>query len=32
LYALKQQPAALRTIAPEASGPTARLLQRMIAP
>jgi len=32
LYALKQQPAALRTIAPEASAPTARLLQRMIAP
>ena len=32
LYALKQHPAELRTIAPNVSGPTARLLQRMIAP
>ena len=32
LYALKQHPSELRTIAPKVSGPTARVLQRMIAP
>jgi serine/threonine protein kinase len=32
LFALKQHPAELRTIAPEVSAPTARVLQRMIAP
>ena len=32
LYALKQHPAELRTIAPDVSAPTARVLQRMIAP
>jgi eukaryotic-like serine/threonine-protein kinase len=32
LCALKQHPSELRTIAPEVSGPTARVLQRMIAP
>src|SRR5262249_29461298 len=32
LYALKQHPSDLRAIAPKVSGPTARVLQRMIAP
>jgi len=32
LYALKQHPAELRTVAPKISRPTARVLQRMIAP
>ena len=32
LYALKQHPSELRTIAPKVSGPTTRVLQRMIAP
>lgn len=32
LHELKQHPSQLRTIAPEVSAPTARLLQRMIAP
>ena len=32
LYALKQRPSELRAIAPKVSGPTARVLQRMIAP
>src|SRR6476620_4487402 len=32
LYALKQHPLELRTIAPKVSRPTARVLQRMIAP
>jgi serine/threonine protein kinase len=32
LYALKQHPSELRAIAPKVSGPTARVLQRMIAP
>jgi eukaryotic-like serine/threonine-protein kinase len=32
LYALKQRPLELRAIAPKVSGPTARVLQRMIAP
>ena len=32
LYALKQHPSELRVIAPEVSAPTARVLQRMIAP
>lgn len=32
LHELKQHPSELRTIAPEISAPTARLLQRMIAP
>jgi eukaryotic-like serine/threonine-protein kinase len=32
LFALKQHPAELRAIAPEVSVPTARVLQRMIAP
>jgi serine/threonine protein kinase len=32
LYALKQHPSELRTVAPKLSGPTARVLQRMIAP
>jgi serine/threonine protein kinase len=32
LYALKQHPSELRVMAPKVSGPTARVLQRMIAP
>jgi len=32
LYALKQHPSELRAIAPKVSGPTARVLQRTIAP
>ena len=32
LYSLKQQPSELRVMAPKVSGPTARVLQRMIAP
>jgi serine/threonine protein kinase len=32
LYALKQHPSDLRAITPKVSGPTTRLLQRMIAP
>ena len=32
LYALKQRPSELRAIAPKVSGPTARVLQRMIVP
>src|SRR6476646_4629740 len=32
LYSLKQHPSELRTIAPKVSGPTTRVLQRMIAP
>jgi eukaryotic-like serine/threonine-protein kinase len=32
LYALKQHPSELRAIAPKVSGPTARVLHRMIAP
>jgi eukaryotic-like serine/threonine-protein kinase len=32
LYALKQHPSELRSIAPKVSGPTASVLQRMIAP
>jgi serine/threonine protein kinase len=32
LHELKQHPSKLRTIAPEVSAPTARVLQRMIAP
>ena len=32
LYALKQHPSELRSVAPKVSAPTARVLQRMIAP